>query len=389
MEKHKINLTVDVNLNKIQSVTLKQYSKDSQWLVINITENGIPVVFSETDICMFKMRTPDGRKIYNEAVLAGSTAIVEITANCCAYSGTGEAELNIMDGNSAQIATMNFYVAIEESVYENEEIEGSDEFGALVNRITQADELIAKYHEIDDKAASAAALAASSAEAVKSLSDTTTNIQTQLSKKAPTNHASSATTYGKGTSGNYGHLKISDSYSTNPSSAYNASSGVAASLYTVQQLYSQLSALKDRVTALDGGGRSLIGQMSFYLGTPTSTVNTAISKTNLNGTLPFTVSSSSAAYFTTSTNVTYHYKFVRTDPNYSMGLYYNTISPPTNTASPSMSLINSSYMVNNADSLNSIEYGTIEFITGKYYYGFLASNTTANRGGTLYLYTQN
>ncbi len=388
MEKHKINLTLDVNLNKLQSVTLKQYNKDSQWLVINITENEIPLVFSETDKCMFKMQTPDGRKIYDDAVLAGSAAIVEITANCCAYPGTGKAELNIVDKNSVQIATMNFYITIVESVYENKKIEESDEFGALVNRIAQADELIAKYQEIDDKAASAAALAANNAEAIMGLSDATANIQTQLNQKAPTNHASSAATYGKGTSGSYGHLKISDSYSTNPNSAYNASSGVAASLYTVQQLYSQLSALKDRVTALDGGAYSLIGQMSFYIGTPTSTVNTAISKTNLNGTLPFTISSGSAAYFTTPTNVTYHYKFVRSDPNYSMGLYYNTISPPTNTASPSMSLLNASHMVNNANSLDSIEYGTIEFVTGRYYYGFYASNTTANRGGRLYLYTQ-
>lgn len=119
MEKHKINLTLDVNLNKLQSVTLKQYNKDSQWLVISITENGIPVGFSDTATCKFKMQTPDGRKIYDDAVLAGSTAIVEITANCCAYPGTGKAELNIMDKNSSQIATMNFYVTIIESVYEN------------------------------------------------------------------------------------------------------------------------------------------------------------------------------------------------------------------------------------------------------------------------------
>ena len=44
--------------------------------------------------------------------------------------------------------------------------------------------------------------------------------------KAPTNHASSSTTYGKGTESAFGHLKISDNTT---SSAGNASDGVAAS----------------------------------------------------------------------------------------------------------------------------------------------------------------
>ena len=48
----------------------------------------------------------------------------------------------------------------------------------------------------------------------------------------PTNHASSATTYGVGTSSNFGHLKITDS----PSSSHNAASGVAAAAATLVTL---------------------------------------------------------------------------------------------------------------------------------------------------------
>jgi hypothetical protein len=44
------------------------------------------------------------------------------------------------------------------------------------------------------------------------LSSVITDINTHLANTAPTNHASTETTYGIGTSTKYGHVKISDSY---------------------------------------------------------------------------------------------------------------------------------------------------------------------------------
>ena len=71
------------------------------------------------------------------------------------------------------------------------------------------------------------------------LSSTSTNpvqnkaVNTALGGKAPTSHASSATTYGIGTSSNYGHVKLSDS----TSSTSAASSGIAASPKAVKAAY--------------------------------------------------------------------------------------------------------------------------------------------------------
>ena len=45
------------------------------------------------------------------------------------------------------------------------------------------------------------------------------NLQTSLDGKAPTDHASTATTYGKGTNNNYGHVKLSDSTSSTTAAA--------------------------------------------------------------------------------------------------------------------------------------------------------------------------
>jgi hypothetical protein len=69
---------------------------------------------------------------------------------------------------------------------------------------------------------------------------------------APKAHATTATTYGAGTASNYGHVKVSDNYT---SSAGAASSGIAASSYAVATAYSTLnSKLSCYITATGKSG---------------------------------------------------------------------------------------------------------------------------------------
>ena len=62
---------------------------------------------------------------------------------------------------------------------------------------------------------------------------TSGGIYTALGGKAPTSHASSANTYGVGNASNYGHLKLSDSYSTSS----GVSGGIAATPTAVKVAY--------------------------------------------------------------------------------------------------------------------------------------------------------
>lgn len=74
-----------------------------------------------------------------------------------------------------------------------------------------------------------------------------TNLQTTLDGKAPKSHASSATTYGKGTDGNYGHVKLSDSTSSTTAAA---SGGTAA---TPKAVKDALDAAKTYADGIDVG----------------------------------------------------------------------------------------------------------------------------------------
>lgn len=74
---------------------------------------------------------------------------------------------------------------------------------------------------------------AATASAVKSAYDLANTANTAANGKAPTSHASTATTYGAGTGSNYGHVKLSDSTSTTS----GASAGVAATPTAVKAAY--------------------------------------------------------------------------------------------------------------------------------------------------------
>lgn len=107
-------------------------------------------------------------------------------------------------------------------------------------------------------------------------------LQTAVGGKAPTNHASTANTYGQGSSTNFGHLKVADSGSA------AASSGTAASPKMVTD---QINALKSELapTALIAAktvnysnGITGSGTFSVYANSITKVVSVQLDNTSLN-----------------------------------------------------------------------------------------------------------
>lgn len=78
---------------------------------------------------------------------------------------------------------------------------------------------------------------------------------TAIGGKAPTSHASSATTYGVGSADNYGHLKISDTYT----SVLSACSGVAASQKAVACVYCYAAGIAAGIIALGNTAGKALG----------------------------------------------------------------------------------------------------------------------------------
>lgn len=107
-------------------------------------------------------------------------------------------------------------------------------------------------------------------------------LQTAVNGKAPTNHASTANTYGQGSPTNFGHLKVTDT-----PGATGASTGTAASPKMVTD---QINALKSALapTALIAaktvnysGGISGSGTFSVYANSITNVVSVQLANTSL------------------------------------------------------------------------------------------------------------
>ena len=106
-------------------------------------------------------------------------------------------------------------------------------------------------------------------------------LQTAVNGKAPTNHASTANTYGQGSSTNFGHLKVADN------GAAAASTGTAASPKMVTD---QINALKSAIapialtaatTVTYDGGISGSGTFSIYGNSITKVVSVQLDNTSL------------------------------------------------------------------------------------------------------------
>ena len=134
-------ITLDFCRNNIQSVSVKQYDKNTRYLIVSCTENGKFVKLDKSYMtCRVKVLTPDDRASLDTCtILDDGTVKVPLTENVLFSSGVANAELMITSSDeSKRIGTMKFRVIIDSSVYGDERVISSDEFSALTELIEKA-----------------------------------------------------------------------------------------------------------------------------------------------------------------------------------------------------------------------------------------------------------
>ena len=135
-------ITLDFCRNNIQSVSVKQYDKNTRYLIVSCTENGKFVKLDKSYMtCRVKVLTPDDRASLDTCtILDDGTVKVPLTENVLFSSGVANAELMITSSDeSKRIGTMKFRVIIDSSVYGDERVISSDEFSALTELFEKAD----------------------------------------------------------------------------------------------------------------------------------------------------------------------------------------------------------------------------------------------------------
>ena len=178
-------ITLDFCRNNIQSVSVKQYDKNTRYLIVSCTENGKFVKLDKSYMtCRVKVLTPDDRASLDTCtILDDGTVKVPLKENVLFSSGVANAELMITSSDeSKRIGTMKFRVIIDSSVYGDERVISSDEFSALTELIEKADKDYTSVITEAKKSADAAKMSATNAKTSE------TN-----AKNSETNASSSAT----------------------------------------------------------------------------------------------------------------------------------------------------------------------------------------------------
>ena len=178
-------ITLDFCRNNIQSVSVKQYDKNTRYLIVSCTENGKFVKLDKSYMtCRVKVLTPDDRASLDTCtILDDGTVKVPLKENVLFSSGVANAELMITSSDeSKRIGTMKFRVIIDSSVYGDERVISSDEFSALTELFEKADKDYTSVITEAKKSADAAKMSATNAKTSE------TN-----AKNSETNASSSAT----------------------------------------------------------------------------------------------------------------------------------------------------------------------------------------------------
>ena len=139
------NLVTDLCRDNTQSILLKQYEKNSRFIIVRCTENGVfKKLDNKTMTCKIKVLTPDDRAIYDSCdILDDGTVKVSVSESMVYASGVAKAELNIIDSYStALLATMVFNLIIKPSAYSDDKIIASDEFSALTELMTTVEQTV-------------------------------------------------------------------------------------------------------------------------------------------------------------------------------------------------------------------------------------------------------
>ncbi len=121
-------------------VLAKQYDKESRFIPIICTNNGQPFPINPAYLVHVKMLTPDKRAILNTVpIQPDGSLLLELTESMLSYPGKAEAEIRIFNEDGKKLlTTMSFFVMIEPSVYDDEQIISSDEFNALLDLMEKA-----------------------------------------------------------------------------------------------------------------------------------------------------------------------------------------------------------------------------------------------------------
>ena len=151
------------------------------------TENGKPYNISDDCTAIFRAKKPDGTVLYNTCLIDGNIISFDLTTQTTAEAGAVNCEITLYGQDKRQITSPRFALIVDDTVYDDSEIESSDEFTALAEAMAQfggANSAAEAAASSEQAAASSAATATEKAKSAASSATAAANSAATATKKA-------------------------------------------------------------------------------------------------------------------------------------------------------------------------------------------------------------
>ena len=157
---HKLSLDMHSSISQ-KTISVKK-GDTMRKLCVTLTENGKVYFVDDGCTAVLSAKKGNGGILYNACNIVDGIIEYEFTELTADSVGLMGCEIKLYDSNNGLITSPQFCMVVEGIVYEDGDVEESDEFSALTELVSSATELVNSIEEYADQAEASASKAQSS-----------------------------------------------------------------------------------------------------------------------------------------------------------------------------------------------------------------------------------
>lgn len=146
------NLVLDINKKPFQTITANKGEVGSRFIRITIVDNSTPVDLTGVTVSLYAKK-PDGKKVFNSVTVedkANGVVLAELTSQILSVSGLVRLTLLLVK-NGSKLASKQFLVNVDESIVDDEAIESTNEFTALVDALGRVNNIDSRFAKVSSQ----------------------------------------------------------------------------------------------------------------------------------------------------------------------------------------------------------------------------------------------
>ena len=141
MESSIFRISLDFHQQVTQTHLSVKKGDTAQKIVAALSNGGRPYLIREDCHAVFKGKKPDGHVLYNDCAIINNCIVYEFTEQTASVAGYMHCELQLYGPDGKIITSPKFAIIVSGLVYDDSEVESSDEFTALGKAMTEVAEL--------------------------------------------------------------------------------------------------------------------------------------------------------------------------------------------------------------------------------------------------------